>query len=237
MDKKARHPIRKAIKILLISLGVITSLMLLLALTPAPYRMHYRLGEDPSWEQDGIPFHPEYVVMLGGAGMPSESNLLRLYFTAEIAMRIDKPIILVHPEDSICQSSMSQLLIKHGISCDSIDYMTVGGNTRAQVMGLKEHFPALVEVPFLIVTAPENMYRTLKCFSKAGFSQIRGISAQEASVDFDLTIKDKNLEGNRLVPKVDSPNLRYNFWNYLKLEITCLREYCAIAYYKIKGWI
>ena len=31
-------------------------------------------------------------------------------------------------------------------------------------------------------------------------------------------------------------NIRYNFWNYLKLEITCLREFSAIAYYKIE-WL
>ena len=26
-------------------------------------------------------------------------------------------------------------------------------------------------------------------------------------------------------------------WNYLKLEVTCLREYAAIVYYKVNGWM
>ena len=34
-----------------------------------------------------------------------------------------------------------------------------------------------------------------------------------------------------------NPDLRYTFWNYLKLEITCLREYVAIAYYWMNDWI
>ncbi len=31
--------------------------------------------------------------------------------------------------------------------------------------------------------------------------------------------------------------IRYNFWNYLKLEITVLREYMAITWYWLRGWI
>jgi hypothetical protein len=31
--------------------------------------------------------------------------------------------------------------------------------------------------------------------------------------------------------------LRYNMWSYLHLELFVFREYCAIGYYKLKGWI
>ena len=34
-----------------------------------------------------------------------------------------------------------------------------------------------------------------------------------------------------------SLNIRYNMWSYLKYEITVMREWCAIAYYWIRGWI
>mgnify|MGYP006090763245 FL=1 len=37
--------------------------------------------------------------------------------------------------------------------------------------------------------------------------------------------------------KVRNLALRYNMWSYMQYEIIVLREYTAIAYYWMKGWI
>lgn len=200
--------------------------------------MHRCLGEDSAWENDSTAkFRPDYIIMFGGAGMPSESNLIRIYYTAELANKLNKPVILVHPEDSVCQAEMTNYLTRNGIPADSILYMTGGSNTRSQSVFLADSFPQLKNASALIITAPEHLSRTLKCLKKCGICGIRGIGAFESTVDFDLTLDKRKLKGNQFVPDIESTNLRYTFWNYLKLEIICVREYFATAYYWMKGWI
>lgn len=226
------------LKWLFISFGIILLLINILALTQLPFYMHRSLGEDASWENDSTTqFTPDYIIMFGGAGMPSESNLIRLYYTAEIAGKLHKPIILVHPEDSVCQAEMTKYLVNTGISPDSIMYMTGGSNTRSQSVCLADSFPDIISANCLIITAPEHLSRTLKCLRKCGFQNIRGIGAFENTVDFDLSLDKQALKGNKYIPDVESTNLRYTFWNYLKLEIICIREYLATAYYWLKDWI
>jgi hypothetical protein len=54
----------------------------------------------------------------------------------------------------------------------------------------------------------------------------------------DLGYGHRRIGGKAWVPDVSQEaGLRYTFWNYLKLEITCLREYVAIAYYWLNDWI
>ena len=226
------------LKWLFISFGIILLLINILALTPLPFYMHRSLGEDASWENDSTTqFTPDHIIMFGGAGMPSESNLIRLYYTAEIAGKLHKPIILVHPEDSVCQAEMTKYLVNTGISSDSIMYMTGGSNTRSQSLSLVDSFPDIISANCLIITAPEHLSRTLKCLRKCGLQNIRGIGAFENTVDFDLSLDKQALKGNKYIPDVESTNLRYTFWNYLKLEIICIREYLATAYYWLKDWI
>lgn len=226
------------LKWLFISLGIITLIINIFAFTPLPFYMHRSLGEDASWEKDSTTlFTPDYIIMFGGAGMPSESNLIRLYYTAEIAGKLHKPIILVHPEDSVCQAEMTKYLVNNGISSDSIMYMTGGSNTRSQSVCLADSFPQLKDASSLIITAPEHLSRTLKCLKKCEIENIRGIGAFESTVDFDLELDKAKLKGNKFVPDIESTNLRYTYWNYLKLEIICFREYFAIVYYWAKDWI
>ena len=167
--------------------------------------------------------------------MPSEDNLMRLYHTAALARHYDIPVILVHPKDSLCQAEMTRLLRQDGI--DDIEYMTSGANTRSQCVELLEKYPQLADQPLLVVTSPEHVKRTVKCLNKVGFTNVYGMAAYPATVDFDLSLTQQQLGGNEIVPSVESVKMRYTFFNYLKLEITCLREYCALAYYRIKGWI
>ena len=220
---------------LLAVLGLFFFIMVVLALTPAPFYMHYALGNDPNENREA--FEPDYVVMFGGAGMPSESNLMRLYYTGSLARHFRIPVVIAHPEDSLCQQEMKRMLIQDSIPETDILFMTEGTNTRSQVLALEKVFPDIIDCNLLVVTSPENMRRTVKCLNKAGFEHVKGISAREATVDFDLSLKKQELKGNEAIPSVESTNARYTFWNYFQLEIVCFREYVALAYYKVKGWI
>lgn len=223
----------KSIIITFFVFGFLFFTMLVLAFTSAPFYMHYRLGQDPN--DDVEVSNPQLVMMFGGAGMPSEDNLMRLYHTAALARHFDVPVLLVHPEDSLCQAEMTRLLRQGGI--DSILYMTKGANTRSQAVELMNAYPKLSEKELIVVTSPEHVRRTVKCLNKVGFRNTIGKAAYPATVDFDLSLKRQKLGGNEAIPSVESVMMRYTFFNYLKLEITCVREYCALAYYKIKGWI
>ena len=223
----------RIIKNLIFGLGILCFIMLALAFTSAPFYWYFNLGQNPNEEVQFA--QPQRIVMFGGAGMPSEDNLMRLYHTAALANHFDSPVVLVHPKDSLCQAEMTRLLRQDGI--DDIEYMTSGTNTRSQCIELMEKYPQLVDQPFLVVTSPEHVKRTVKCLNKVGFTNVIGKAAYPATVDFDLSLEKQKLGGNKAIPSVESIKMRYTFFNYLKLEITCLREYCALVYYRIKGWI
>ena len=223
----------KSIKILFFILGFVFVVILVLAFTSAPFYMYYNLGKSPN--QNGDLKTPQMVMMFGGAGMPSEDNLMRLYHTAALARHYDVPVLLIHPKDSLCQAEMTRLLHQGGV--DKVAYMTSGSNTRSQCMELKETHPQLIEKQLLVVTSPEHVRRTVKSLNKVGFSNVVGVAAYPATVDFDLSLKKQKLGGNNAVPSVENVKMRYTFFNYLKLEITCIREYLALGYYRIKGWI
>lgn len=226
---------RSAVRFLLTGLGLLALVMSVLAFTRVPFDMHRWLGERDSQ----FDFQPDVLVMLGGSGMPSESNLIRLYYTLHWATVYEKSrIIIAHPLDSGVAGSMSDYLIRGGVDSARITLMLDGTNTREQALMLLKSDPALKSLGTAVITSPENMFRTVKVFRQLGFEQIGGISAFENAMFVDLTYKHKSIGGKSYAPDVSSNlDLRYNFWNYLKLEITCLREWVAIAYYWVNGWI
>lgn len=234
MNQKVKCIIKKTSLSFFVSMGIIFTIAIVLAFTSVPFYMHFNLGKNP----DGInlteDFKPEYVVMFGGAGMPSPDNLMRLYHTSLWSRHYEVPVILVHPEDSICQSEMTRVLRQEGV--EDINYMTLGTNTRSQSLELKDSHPELLDSPLLIITSTEHVRRTIKCLKKVGFGNVIGMPAQEATVDFNLSLENQKLGGNK-IPSVESTSIRYTFYNYLKLEIVCLREYIALTYYKLKNWI
>lgn len=177
--------------------------------------------------------------MLGGSGMPSEDNLIRLYHTAYLADNFtNSKIIIVHPKNSIVNMMMNNELMIRDIDSSRIAFEFEGTNTRSQVLAISEHYKDLSASRILIVTAPEQVYRSVKSFIKVGYRNVSGYPAFNNDMQVDLSFKSKKLGGKRLVPDIgESLKLRYNFWNYLKIEISCLREFTAIVYYKLNGWI
>jgi hypothetical protein len=80
------------------------------------------------------------------------------------------------------------------------------------------------------------MYRAVRVFRKAGFVNVGGMPSFEKSIEEEILLKKHK---NQKITDIESQqlNLRYNVWNYMKYEITVLREYTALAYYKFRGWI
>jgi len=216
-------------------LGLITFLMLVLGFTSLPYQAYHHLGTTNS----ALAGDPDIIILLGGSGMPSPDGLIRTYYTAQAAMKYSEAIIIIaHPHgvvDSLGQLRlMAQELIFKGVDSTRIAFEPYGFNTCSQAL----HIAAMYAIEkqhlaLLLVTSPEHMYRAVKTFNKAGFPHVGGFSAFEKPIDEDK-ITDKT-EAEDL--RVRSLSLRYNIWSYLQYELIVLKEYTAIAYYKLKGWI
>lgn len=228
--------IARILRNIMVVLGAIFIALNIFALTSGPFYMHYALGDDLLGKDAKEDFVPERIVMMGGAGMPSASNLMRLYYVSSLAKIYDCPVIIIHPEDSLCHAKMQENLVNQGVKSDILHF-TQGTNTRSQVLELMNECPELADASIVVVTSPEHIRRTTLCFKKVGFTKVRGVAAYEGTVDFNLSVKEQKLEGNELIPNVESSNVRYTYWNYLKLEIDTFREYIALLYYKTKGWI
>jgi len=234
----ARKWISRLVKIFrysIYTLGFFFLFLILLAFTRIPFDIHYWLGTANS----AFYLKPDYIIMLGGSGMPSESNLMRLYYTADLAHQYpEASVIVAHPIDTAIISLMDAELVAHGVDSSRIIIEKCGTNTREQALEIAGLVKGIKEKPIVIVTSMENMYRTMRVFRKLGFKNAGGRAAFENSMFVDLSYNHKRIGGREYMPDVsESMNLRYNFWNYLKLEITCLREFTAILYYKLNGWI
>jgi uncharacterized SAM-binding protein YcdF (DUF218 family) len=222
-----------------LGLGIIFSIIIILAFTEQPFWWYYNLGRSNSVYK----FKPDTYVLLGGAGMPSESNLIRAYYTVQLAKKNPNTNIIVSlPEDSAFNNSSSQLLQdfikKNGIDSSRILAEKKGKNTREQVIQIAKNYPYLNKKNVVIITSPEHMYRSINCFKKLNFLNVGGEPCFEQEIESDLLYDDNQLGGRKNSIKVgNSMQLRYQFWNHLKYQILVYREYTAYLYYKLRGWV
>jgi len=209
-------------------------LMIALAFTRIPFDMHSWLG------RAGVACAGQEIVVLGGSGMPSGPELLRLHRAAELAQEDpSRRITVIHPGEPAVLEEMVQELLIRGVDRSRITMVNQGENTREQAMIFWQQHP-FPQTPVIVVTAPENIYRSVRAFQRLNRSlgQVCGAAAWDHAMAHDFAYRHKRIGGKAWIPDVsDDPGLRYTFWNYLKLEITCLREFVAIAYYEINGWI
>jgi uncharacterized SAM-binding protein YcdF (DUF218 family) len=237
---------RKSIKIVLLIFGFLFLLMVTLSLTTAPFHAWYRLGKKSA----GIHRPPEYIVVMGGGGMPSESGLIRCWYAAEVARHFSRArLIIALPGDTADSASsiagMKKELILRGIAPERILSEDSGTNTRSQALNIRKllthtHFslPRYLTTSLLLISSPEHIHRAVLTFKKAGFSRVDGQPAWERTIESDLEFKGKKLGGRRFIPEIgDNLAVRYNFWAQMNYEMLVLREWAALAYYKMKGWI
>lgn len=219
-------------------MGVFFILMLLLAFTSLPFWGYYWLGSSLS----EVTRKPEIIVLLGGSGMPSESNLMRSWFAASAANKCaDCKVLIVMPGDTTDWNStpvcIKYELITRGVNPDQISFEPIGTNTRSQAIECLKHISKSTSI--LLITSPENMRRTVLSFRKAGFEKINAIPAFENASEADFSFIDRELGGRRgLIPDVgNNMQVRYQVWTHLKYEIIIARELAALAYYWLRGWI
>lgn len=214
--------------------GIVGMILVLGACTRYPYDLHRWLGRGAG----ACTATPNAIVVLGGSGMPSGPELLRLHRAAHLAREAPKAMVFViQPDTGSTMRQMVEELELRGTAAHRIVPVPFGENTREQALIL-----ARVQDKrwrrIALVTAPENMYRSVRAFQKAGVKGVCGEAAWEQAMDHDFAYRHKAIGGKAWAPDVsDNTGLRYTFWNYLKLEITCLREFVAIAYYRLNGWV
>lgn len=215
-------------------------ILCILAFTTLPFHMYHKLA---TYSMPGkLP--PKAIVMLSGAGIPSENGLIRAYFTATMATKYpDAIVIIAAPGDTSDTNSdpvrIAKELELRGVDPLRIFYEPDGKNTRGQALNLANKSGIDLKNAYIIlVTSPEHITRAVKTFNRAGFSWVSGLPTFETSLSEDLTFVDEELKGNKIAPSIGGNlQFRYQFWNHLKYEILVIREYIALGFYKLKGWI
>lgn len=226
---------------LLSAAGAVFLIALALAFTPWPWRAIAWLAANPA-EFSG---EPEYIVVLAGGGIPSNSGLIRSYYGAVAAKRHpDAVVLLAIPHEGDFESSaagrMRAELILRGVEADRIVMESRGRNTREQALNAATQIDANPRAArVLIVTSPDHMKRAILAFRKAGFLNLSCTSAFSESIEYDLGYNAGDLGGPAAaVPDIgQSMTLRYDIWNNLSYELAAIRELVALAYYKLQGWI
>jgi len=235
----------KVSRIVLVAFGSVSLIALILAFTSVPFWARYHLGTAKA----GIAGVPDYIIVLGGGGIPGCSGLMRTYFGAEAAAAYPSALVIVAMPGNFSDSNstlgkMKQELVLRGVAPERILPEDSGVNTRAQALRIREMImDTLSRTPYrmsriLLITSPEHLYRAVLAFRKVGFEHVDGLPTFDSELETDMNFSARKLGGRMWVPDVgESLNLRYRFWDYLGNELTVMREWVAIAYYWLMGWI
>jgi len=232
-----REKIIRTGKQIFIVLGLIFSVLLVTANTSLPFWMLYDLGTS---EQNDSLVPPKYLVLMGGSGMPGADNLMRIYYCSGVAKQYPQAeVYIALPGDTLdsCSdvSKIKKEMVLHKVEAKRIHFAINGLNTRSQALELATLIDTASNIT--VVTSPEHIYRAVESFRKVGFRHIRGIPAFGKPNDTALEFDD-DYGGKSFVPNIgEHIGLRYQFWVHLNYEVRVFREYVAIFYYKIKGWI
>jgi uncharacterized SAM-binding protein YcdF (DUF218 family) len=231
--RKVLHVVKRIAGKFFLFFGIIAFIMLLLSFTDIPYNAYHALAmTDHKPVKD-----PDFIVVLGGNGIPSPDGLIRTWYAAEAAEQFEQAKVVIAIPGNVKDTTdqpwlMARELVRRGIDRSRIMFEAKGYNTHSQAVNISRMLsssgPSL-----LIITSPEHMYRSIRTFEKAGFKDASGYASFETPLE-ENSIKRKGNEGGQQVQNLD---LRYNMWSYLQYEILVLREYAAIGYYKLQGWI
>ena len=230
---------RKILRILILFLGGVLLVMIILSFTSLPFWADYHLGVSSST----LNHKPEVIIIMGGSGMPSQNGLIRCYYGAQAAINFpDARIIIALPGDTLDTESsvrlMGQELIIRGVDSTRIIYENEGTNTRWEALNVKQRFYPNTSPALLIITSPSHMFRSIKTFEKAGFNNVGGMASFGRANEEELHFINEDLGGNQQLPDMGKQiNLRYKVWTRMHIQISVIREYLAISYYWLMGWI
>ncbi|MBE0640271.1 MAG: YdcF family protein [Bacteroidales bacterium] len=230
--------LKKGIRILVMITGIFSLVMVALSFTPLPYNVHYWLGTHDA----KLDCKPDYIVVMGAGGMPGPGGLMRSHFAAEAAsLYPDSKIIIALPFDTSNFINSDAYRMFRSIAGSNIDsarflFETNGTNTYTQACEINHMLENTEDKALLIVSSPEHIRRCILTFRKCGFQQVGGLPTFEAAFSDDLLLTEK--ERKKRIQEIGrSVSVRYDMWNYLILEIAVIREFTALGYYKLKGYI
>lgn len=217
--------------------GFITFFMLILSFTSWPYHAYHWTGYFNAHGNDSA---PETIILMGAGGFPGSESLLRCYFTALAAHDFpEAQIIVAFPADSLnFEKSDHYLMIKElqqrGIDSIRIKSEINGYNTYSQAVNISQMIP--FDHSLMLITSPVHTYRSVKTFEKQGFKDVRVMGTTEGYTEVDLFLSKADREKKIKSPDAN-PSFRYNIWSFLQYEIAVLREWTAIVWYKIRGYM
>ena len=231
----------RIIKYSLITSGCMFLFILFFSFTTGPFWIYNWLGSAKSEYH----FTPKNIIIMGGAGYPSESALMRSYYAAKYANQFPAAKVFVTQpaakgvalEKTDAYGIARDLMIR-GVDSSRIILEIYGKNTREEAINVFKLDATIKETPCLLVTAPEHVMRSVLTFRKLGYKYIGGVPTFNAFGPIDLVYDDKSLGGRNMpLPEVgNSIQLRYQFWNHLRYQVICYRELFALVWYKIRGW-
>ena len=228
---------KKFLKFYILISSFCFTVFIVLSFTTLPFWMYYYLGRS----SETLTKNPDYIVVMGGGGMPSKSALMRTYRAGKIALKYPKAkFIIALPGDTSDINSSLYLMKKElmliGVDSSLIYFEPNVTNTRSQALNIKKMINPNKNI--LLITSPEHLYRAVKSFIKIGLINTVGEATFERAIEARLNFNDDELGGNEDIPGVgNNTQLRYQFWYHMKLQIIVYREYMAIVYYKLKSWI
>jgi uncharacterized SAM-binding protein YcdF (DUF218 family) len=229
------------IKYLMMTCGGLFLFILIFSFTTGPFWMYNWLGSSES----DYHFTPANIIIMGGAGYPSESAMMRSYYAAKLGHQFpDAKIVVTKPAargvaiEKTDAFGIRQDLMIRGIDSTRIILEIYGKNTREEAQNVLVLEPSAKNNPCVLVTAPEHELRSILTFRKLGYKAVGGAPTFNAFGPIDLVYKDNSL-GGRNIPIAavgNSIQLRYQFWNHLRYQVICYRELFALAWYKLRGW-
>lgn len=225
------------------TLGIISFIYIIFAFTSIPYNILYKQGIKFFNET----IKPDYIIMMGAGGMPEKNNLIRQYYAVNLLKKFPESTLIIALPGNINDTNSSIYILykdflDKNISKDRILIENIGVNTRSQAINilkiLKEKEHDLKNINILIVTSPEHIPRSILSFRKLGITKSYGYPAFSYDLESNLIFSHKETQGIKILTSIGgSIKLRYRFWEYIKIEISLTREYLALIYYKINGWI
>ncbi len=230
----------RILKYILLLSGALFLTFFILCFTHAPHLWIYRLGPTNA----DIRRPPDFIIVMGGAGMPSESALIRTYYGSNLARHFkNAKVIIALPGDTTDSVSsvvlMKKEMVMRGIRAERIMLEPNGTNTRAEALNVAFMLRGQKQPALAIVTSPEHMRRSTLCFRKIGFLKVDGLAAFSNPIEAGLTFEDYKLGGRDwMIPDIGSNLMvRYKFWLQARNLEAVIREVMALGYYKVKGWI
>ena len=169
---------------------------------------------------------PDWIIILGGGGIPSESGLIRCFYGAEAWKETSSATCIVslsadeNPEESSVGLMKQELLIR-GVPASHIDMEWKAVNTRQQAHFIADAYgDAFRTGQVMIVSSPFHLRRAVMCFEKAGCRNLGLRSASSIGTEAEM-----------------GPGIffRYRLWSLLEDQVRIVRELVAIGWYSLKG--